>query len=48
MNIWAVIIVIAIASIVLSLVSLKNLNNKSHLNSVKKKLSKGRVIFHRV
>ena len=48
MNIWVVTIIIAIISVALSLVSLKNLNNKSHLQSVKKKLSKGRVIFHRV
>lgn len=48
MNIWFVIIIIAIISVILSFVSLKNLNNKSHLGEVKKKLSKGRVIFHRV
>jgi len=48
MNIWVVVIIIAVVSVILSLTGLKNLNNKSHLREVKKKLLKGRVIFHRV
>lgn len=39
------VIVIAIISVILSLVSLRNLTNKSHLREVKRKLSKGRVVF---
>lgn len=45
MNIWLVIIVIAIISIALSVIALINLENKSHLKQVKKKLFKGRVVF---
>ena len=45
MNIWLVIIIIAVISIILSVISLKDLENKSHLGQVKKKLLKGRVVF---
>ena len=45
MNIWVVVVIIAAVSVTLSLISLKNLNNKSHLGEVHKKLFKGRVIF---
>jgi hypothetical protein len=47
MNIWAIIIVIAIISIILSVIALIDLENKSHADGVKKKLFKGRVVFHR-
>ena len=45
MNIWLVAVVIAIISIALSVVALIDLENKSHVGQVKKKLFKGRVIF---
>jgi hypothetical protein len=45
MNIWTVIIVIAVISIALSIVALKKLEDKSHLKHVEKKLFKGRVVF---
>ncbi len=45
MSIWFVVVVIAIISFILSLISLRNLKNKAHLDEVKKKLDKGRVIF---
>jgi hypothetical protein len=45
MNIWLVIIVIAIISVIFSVVALISLENKSHLEKVKKKLSQGRVVF---
>ncbi|MDP2585456.1 MAG: hypothetical protein Q8P29_01090 [Candidatus Levybacteria bacterium] len=48
MNIWLVIIIIAIVSVVLSIVALVDLENKSHISKTQKKLFKGRVIFHRV
>lgn len=38
---------IAIISIVLSVIALKDLENKSHEKQVKKRLRKGRVIFRR-
>jgi hypothetical protein len=47
MNIWIVAIIIAIISIILSIIALISLENKSHVNQVKKKLSEGRVVFHR-
>jgi hypothetical protein len=47
MNIWIVMLVIAIISIALSVIALRDLENKSHISQVKKKLSKGRVVFHR-
>ena len=46
MNIWLVVVVIAIISIALSIIALINLENKSHVAQVKKKLFKGRVVFH--
>jgi hypothetical protein len=46
MNIWMVILVIAVISIILAVVALRDLENKSHIGQVKKKLSKGRVVFH--
>ena len=45
MSIWVVIIIIAVISIALSLISLKNLSNKSHIQDAKKKLDKGRVLY---
>ncbi len=45
MNIWLVLIVIAILSVIFSLISLKNLDSKSQLKEVRKKLFKGRVVF---
>lgn len=45
MNIWIVIIAIAVISVALSLISLKNLNNKAHFNDVKRKLERGRVLY---
>lgn len=39
------IIAIAIVSVILSFISLKHLNDKSHVNHTKKRLEKGRVIF---
>ena len=45
MNIWLVIIVIAIISVIFSVIALADLENKSHIGQVKKKLSKGRVVF---
>lgn len=45
MNIWLVIIVIGVISVILAFTSLRDLQNKSHVNLVKKKLLKGRVIF---
>lgn len=48
MNIWLVVVVITVMSVILSVISLRDLENKSHLGQVKKKLSKGRVVFHRV
>ena len=46
MDIWLVVIAIAIISIILSVIALKDLENKIHVDQVKKKLFKGRVIFH--
>lgn len=48
MNIWLVIVVIAVISVILSVIALVGLENKSHVGQVKKKLFKGRVIYHRV
>lgn len=48
MNIWLVIIVIAVISIILAVIALKDQVNKSHLDQAKKKLFKKRVVFHRV
>jgi hypothetical protein len=45
MNIWLVVLVIAIISIVLSIIALIDVENKSHVGHTKKKLFKGRVIF---
>ena len=45
MNIWIVAIVILVISLVLSFISLKSLNNKSHIKEAKKKLEKGRVLY---
>ncbi len=45
MNIWLVVIVIAIISIILSAIALIDLGNKAHERQVKKKLFKGRVVF---
>lgn len=45
MNIWLVVVVIIILSIALSVRALIDLENKSHLKHVKKKLAKGRVVF---
>lgn len=47
MNIWLVTIVIAIISIILAVKALIDLENKSHIDKAKKKLLKGRVVFHR-
>jgi hypothetical protein len=38
-------LLIMIISIVLAVVALRDLENKSHIGQVKKKLSKGRVVF---
>lgn len=46
MNIWLVIIVIIIISVILSVFSLKDIEDKSHVSQAKKKLFKGRTIFH--
>jgi len=48
MNIWLVVILIAIISITLSVIALSDLENKFHIEQAKKKLFKGRVVFHRV
>jgi len=45
MNIWLVVIAIGLISILLSLISFKNLNDKSVLRQAKKKLLRGRVVF---
>ena len=45
MNIWLVVIVIIAISIILSIIALIDLENKSHVGQVKKKLFKGRVVF---
>jgi hypothetical protein len=45
MNIWLVIIIIAVVSIILSIIALKDIENKSNIGQAKKKLFKGRVIF---
>ena len=45
MNIWIVVLIILIISIILAAGSLRDLENKSHEKLVKKKLFKGRVIF---
>jgi len=45
MNIWLVVIIIAIISIILSAIALRDLENKSHVSHAKKKLFKGRVVF---
>lgn len=47
MNIWLVIIILAVIAVVLSVIALVDLENKSHIDKTKKKLSKGRVVFHR-
>jgi len=45
MNIWLVVIVIAVISIALSVIALVDLENKSHISHTKKKLLKKRVVF---
>lgn len=45
MNIWLVIIAIAVISVILAAVSLEGLEDRSHIGRMKKKLFKGRVIF---
>jgi hypothetical protein len=45
MNIWVVAIIIAVISIIMAFISLRSLENKSHIADAKKKLLKGRIVF---
>ncbi len=45
MNIWLVMIVIAVISIILSVIALKDLEDKSHVSQAKRKLFEKRVVF---
>lgn len=45
MNIWLIVVIISVLSVILAVVSLRDLENKSHESLVKKKLFKGRVVF---